>query len=71
MLPRLGSKPVGHITPFTVCGLKLVGVVPGTTFRSNVSVWLGAPASRMKMQFCAVAFVCTGVLVGALVCALA
>src|SRR5437660_1811722 len=27
--------------------------MPLTIFRSNVSVWLGAPASRMKITFCA------------------
>ena len=37
--------------PLTVSGLNEAGVTPLTTFRSKVSVWLGAPASRMKITF--------------------
>src|SRR5690349_20117513 len=54
-------RPVGNTIPLLVSGLKVEGVVPFTTFRSNVSVWLGAPARRMKMTFFAVFRVVTGV----------
>ena len=37
-----------------VSGVKVAGVMSVTILRSKVSVWLGAPASRMKMTFCAV-----------------
>ena len=40
--------------PLIVAGLNVVGVTPLTTFKSKVSVWLGAPASRMKITFFAV-----------------
>jgi len=56
-LPSLGSKPVGHITPLAVAGANVAGVTFGTTFKSKVSVWLGAPASRMKITFLAVFWV--------------
>ncbi len=56
---RFGISPVGKRMPLMVSGLKLAGVTFATTFRSNVSVWLGAPASRMKMTFFAVFFVVT------------
>src|SRR5579872_1731084 len=58
MLPSLGRRPLGHKIPFTVSGLKEAGVTPCTFLRSNVSVWLGAPASRIKITFLAVFFVC-------------
>ena len=51
--------PVGHRTPLTVSGWKVSGVTPGAILRSKVSVWLGAPASRMKMTFLAVLRVVT------------
>src|SRR5512138_2861150 len=50
---RLGSKPAGQSTPLIVVGAKSGGVHEPTR-RSNVSVWLGAPARRMKMTFLAV-----------------
>ena len=42
--------------PLTVAGLcKPCGAaLTLASFRSNVSVWLGAPAIRMKITFCAV-----------------
>src|SRR5690242_14595721 len=51
---RLGSRPVGKTMPLLVSGLKLAGVIPGTILKSNVSVWLGAPAHKMKITFFAV-----------------
>ena len=59
MAARLGIRPVGNSVPLMVSGLKLAGVTPETILRSNVSVWLGAPASRMKMTFLAVFLVVT------------
>jgi hypothetical protein len=41
-------------------GLKSEGVVPETTFRSNVSVWLGAPVMKTKITFFAVFCIVTG-----------
>ena len=52
---------MGQFNPLTMVGLKFEGVTPLTTFRSKVSVWLGAPASRMKMQFLAVFCIVTPV----------
>src|SRR5437016_8972860 len=49
--PSLGSRPMGQLIPLTMVGVKFVGVTPFTTFKSNMSVWLGAPAIKMKMQF--------------------
>src|SRR4030081_2803182 len=46
-----GMIPVGHMMPLILTGLKLVGVTPLTSLKSNVSVWLGAPAIRMKITF--------------------
>ena len=44
--------------PLTVSGLcKPAGVTDVAVFRSKVSVWLGAPAIRMKITFCAVPLV--------------
>ena len=47
--------------PLTVSGLcKPAGaVLTLASFRSKVSVWLGAPAIRMKITFCAVFLVVT------------
>src|ERR1022692_4442020 len=56
----LGIKPVGQLMPLIIVGLKLAGVVPLITFRSNMSVWLGAPAIRIKITFLAVFFNVTG-----------
>src|SRR5258708_18189481 len=55
----LGIRPAGQLTPLMLVGLKAAGVTPSTTFRSKVSVWLGAPAIRMKMTFFAVFCVVT------------
>src|SRR2546422_8496475 len=38
-----GIRPVGHTMPLIVTGLKFDGVTPGTSLKSNVSMWLGAP----------------------------
>ena len=46
--------------PLSVSGLKVAGVMPGTIFKSKVSVWLGAPASRTKITFFAVFIVRDG-----------
>ena len=59
--PSFGIRPAGNATPFTVSGANADGVVPFTTFRSNVSVWLGAPARRMKITFFALFIIGTGV----------
>src|SRR5712692_3420929 len=45
--------------PLMVAGAKSDGVTPGTILKSNVSIWLGAPASRMKMTFLALFCVVT------------
>jgi hypothetical protein len=42
-----------------VSGAKEAGVTPLTILKSKVSVWLGAPAIRMKITFCAVFLVVT------------
>jgi hypothetical protein len=55
-----GMIPVGHTMPLMLVGLKLVGVTPLTSLKSNVSVWLGAPAIRMKMTFLALFCMVTG-----------
>ena len=39
--------------PLIVFGVKLAGVHEPTR-KSNVSLWLGAPVQRMKMQYLAV-----------------
>src|SRR5260370_22291588 len=57
--PSLGIKPMGQSIPLTMVGLKFDGVTPFTTFRSNISVGLGAPAIKMKMQFFALFCVVT------------
>src|SRR5690242_11516108 len=57
--PILGISPVGQFNPLIIVGLKSVGVTPFNTLRSKVSVWLGAPASRMKMTFLALFCVTT------------
>ena len=53
---RLGRTPVGHKMPLMVSGAVAAGVTPVVILKSNVSTWLAAPASRMKMTFCAVFF---------------
>src|ERR1043166_2615670 len=67
MLPScaaiLGISPVGQLIPFTVVGLKEAGVTPEMTLRSKVSMWLGAPASRIKIVFLALFWVATPALV--------
>src|SRR5713226_8885739 len=55
-----GIRPAGQLMPLMLVGLKAAGVTLSTTFRSKVSVWLGAPAIRMKMTFLAVFCVETG-----------
>src|SRR5216683_3069931 len=55
-----GMMPVGHRTPLMLAGLKSAGVTPLTGLKSNVSVWLGAPAIRMKMTFLALFCIVTG-----------
>jgi len=47
------SNPPGQSTPLMVTGMKSFGV-QAPTFRSNVSVWLGAPGNNTKMTFFAV-----------------
>ena len=49
-----GIRPAGKYIPLMVAGLKAVGVTPLIILKSKVSVWLGAPAIRMKITFCAV-----------------
>src|SRR5438128_1563771 len=56
---RPGNRPVGQLGPLITDGLKFDGVVPFRTLRSNVSTWLGAPASKIKMQFLALFCVVT------------
>src|SRR5437867_11307010 len=51
--PRFGNSPLGQSVPLIVVGAKLAGV-QAPTRRSSVSIWLGAPGSRTKMQFFAV-----------------
>jgi hypothetical protein len=58
--PNFGITPVGHNTPFTVSAFNEAGV-EGPTLQSNVSTWLGAPVSKMKITFFAVFFVVTAV----------
>ena len=53
---ELRQQAGGEIMPLMLVGLNVVGVTPLITLRSNVSVWLGAPASRMKITFLAVFF---------------
>ena len=53
-----GSSPVGQTTPLMVSGWSEAGVL-GDILKSNVSVWLGAPVSRMKMTFLALFCVVT------------
>ena len=64
-----GIRPAGKATPLMVSGLKSLGVTPGTSLKSNVSMWLGAPASRMKMHFRALFCMETSVAVRLTVCA--
>jgi hypothetical protein len=60
-LASVGISPCGNsVLPYMV-GLKLAGV-HGPTLRSNVSVWLGAPAMRTKITFLAVFFGVTAAL---------
>src|SRR5439155_20725031 len=56
------SNPTGHETPLIVSGFSEAGV-SGDCLKSNVSLWLGAPVSRMKMTFLALFSVVTGELV--------
>src|SRR5690242_18422384 len=56
-----GISPVGKSTPFIVSGLNSGGVTPSINFRSNVSVWLGAPVSKIKMTLRARLIILTGV----------
>src|SRR5207244_7515978 len=56
----LGRIPVGQVRPLTVSGLSDAGV-SGDILKSNVSVWLGAPVSRMKITFLALFCVVTAV----------
>src|ERR1035438_5897970 len=57
--PSFGISPVGKYMLPMVSGLKEVGVTPLTILKSKVSTWLGAPAIRMKITFCAVFLVVT------------
>src|SRR5438477_10086559 len=52
-VPKLGSRPLGQSIPLIVVGAKSAGV-HAPTCKSNVSIWLGAPGIRKKMQFLAV-----------------
>ena len=51
--PSMGKSPPGQSIPLIVFGVKLAGVHEPTR-KSNVSLWLGAPVQRMKMQYLAV-----------------
>src|SRR3954451_20488627 len=55
----LGKIPVGQVTPLIVSGWSEAGV-SGDILKSKVSVWLGAPVSRMKITFLALFCVVTG-----------
>src|SRR5450755_1044600 len=55
-----GIRPVGQLILPIIDGAKLAGVTPFTTLRSNMSVWLGAPAIMTKMQYLALFSVVTG-----------
>src|ERR1035438_3848326 len=61
IVASFGMRPLGNRTPLVVVGLNVAGVVPFRTLRSKMSVWLGAPASRMKMTFFALFCIFTGV----------